>query len=71
MTETLEAKLCAICQKAMYEKEVKGILIDVCDLHGVWLDRGELNHLLHEFKQEGFSDSFALGVRKVMRGINY
>ncbi|GEM_PF-5326691 len=71
MDISLEAKLCAVCQRPMYKKEIKEIEIDVCDMHGVWLDRGELNHLLEEFKKEGYAEHFALGVRKVFRGINH
>jgi Zn-finger nucleic acid-binding protein len=62
----METKLCPVCQKPMYEKELKGIHIDICDLHGVFLDRGELKHLAEEFKKEGFGKGFAMSLEEEM-----
>ncbi|MNC43769.1 hypothetical protein D3C75_926450 [compost metagenome] len=41
---------CPVCNDVrMREVEKNGVLIDVCpDCKGVWLDRGELEKLLHE-----------------------
>ncbi len=65
-SDIMEAKICPVCQKAMYEKELKGIHIDICDLHGVFLDRGELKHLAEEFKKEGFAKGFGMSLEKTI-----
>ena len=57
----MEVKTCPVCHR--FRKEIKGIHIDVCDRHGVFLDRGELQHLADEFKKEGFTEE---DVRKVL-----
>lgn len=33
---------CPVCKQAMKTQQAEGIAIDVCPLHGVWLDKGEL-----------------------------
>ncbi len=45
---------CPVCDGVrMREVEKDGVLIDVCpSCKGVWLDRGELEKLMSEFKQE-------------------
>ncbi|MNE70617.1 hypothetical protein D3C80_1664230 [compost metagenome] len=44
---------CPVCNDVrMREVEKNGVLIDVCpDCKGVWLDRGELEKLLHEVSE--------------------
>lgn len=38
---------CPVCGAAMQKQVVSGgVEIDFCDFHGVWLDAGELEHLL-------------------------
>jgi Zn-finger nucleic acid-binding protein len=38
---------CAICGNTMQKQLIpQGVEIDVCDTHGVWLDRGELESLV-------------------------
>lgn len=38
---------CPVCGTAMQKRIVRdGIELDFCDWHGVWLDAGELEHLL-------------------------
>lgn len=36
---------CPICEQTMRSEHEFGIAIDVCELHGVWLDHGELEAL--------------------------
>ena len=63
----MEVKTCPVCHQAMYPKEIKGIHIDVCDRHGVFLDRGELQHLADEFKKEGFAEGFSNNLKVLWR----
>ncbi len=63
----MENKTCPVCHKVMYPKEVKGIHIDICDQHGVFLDKGELQHLADEFKKEGFGQGFSSSLRTLWR----
>ncbi|MNE14199.1 hypothetical protein D3C76_116190 [compost metagenome] len=44
---------CPVCNDVrMREVEKNGVLIDICpDCKGVWLDRGELEKLLHEVSE--------------------
>jgi hypothetical protein len=41
-----EALACPVCRAAMGAWHARGIVIDRCDLHGVWFDRTELDHLV-------------------------
>jgi len=45
---------CPVCNDVrMREVEKEGVLIDICpSCKGVWLDRGELDKLMTEVKQE-------------------
>ncbi len=41
---------CPVCRELMNRKSYKtssGIIIDICRDHGVWLDGGELNEIMH------------------------
>ncbi|MFW6164293.1 MAG: zf-TFIIB domain-containing protein [Planctomycetota bacterium] len=33
---------CPVCGEAMIKERERGVTIDVCDEHGIWLDKGEL-----------------------------
>lgn len=33
---------CPICETDMVHKSINGVEVDVCDTHGLWLDRNEL-----------------------------
>lgn len=37
---------CPVCGGPMQVRTMDNVRIDVCDFHGVWLDRGELEKLL-------------------------
>ena len=49
---------CPVCQKRLYVKEMHGVVVDVCDEHGIWLDRGELEKVHAHAKDHGFSEGF-------------
>ena len=36
---------CPICLKSMKQQQLDNVTIDICELHGVWLDKGELHQL--------------------------
>ena len=41
---------CPICGTPMQKRSIQdGLEIDYCDWHGVWLDSGELEQLVHAF----------------------
>ncbi|MBI2972127.1 MAG: zf-TFIIB domain-containing protein [Candidatus Aenigmarchaeota archaeon] len=50
---------CPVCNKRMEAREIRGIMTDVCNEHGIWLDRGELEKIMEKIKQEGWGDGFA------------
>ena len=44
---------CPRCEKALYNEPYEGVLVDICaDCAGVWLDTGELKHILESREQE-------------------
>ncbi len=48
-------KKCPFCKKVMQRKNYKsvsGVIVDICQEHGIWLDGGELKQLL-EWKKAG------------------
>ena len=46
---------CPKCEGTLIEADFKGIKIDVCsDCSGVWLDAGELAHVVEEDKEAGW-----------------
>lgn len=47
---------CPTCAKLMNRtnfSHISGVIIDVCRDHGVWLDRGELEHIIHFVESGG------------------
>ncbi len=57
-------KKCPICSVEMIEVEFEGILIDKCEDHGVWLDKGELQKLQKNIlatKERAFGRQYAEG----------
>jgi Zn-finger nucleic acid-binding protein len=44
--ELLDELPCPVCARVMRVARRHGVAIDVCERHGVWLDRGELERLL-------------------------
>jgi hypothetical protein len=55
---------CPICSKAMEQRALMGVIIDVCpQKDGVWLDNGELEEIIdvaagHKQGSEGWFTSF-------------
>lgn len=44
---------CPVCQNHLQEQQRGGISIDTCpQCRGIWLDRGELEKLMGDFRQE-------------------
>lgn len=41
---------CPICGRLMHSSRQYGVLIDVCEDHGLWLDKGELAELVSQVK---------------------
>jgi Zn-finger nucleic acid-binding protein len=37
---------CPCCGQAMKRKRMKGVAIDLCGEHGIWLDKGELSAIM-------------------------
>ena len=50
---------CSICTLKMQVKSIEGIKVDVCEQHGVWLDRGEIETLLETAKSKGQNEGLA------------
>lgn len=43
-------RACPICGKTMLSSRQYGVLIDVCEAHGLWLDKGELAEVVGQIK---------------------
>ena len=41
---------CPICGETMLSTRQHGVLIDVCQAHGLWLDKGELSDVVREIR---------------------
>ena len=39
-------RLCPVCGMPLAPTTVKGITVDACEDHGIWLDNGELSSIL-------------------------
>lgn len=50
---------CPVCNSPMHIATIKGITVDVCDAHGIWLDKGEIEKIMEHAKSEGWGDGFA------------
>ncbi len=37
-----QLRSCPVCGEVMIKERARGVTIDVCDAHGIWLDKGEL-----------------------------
>ena len=54
--DILTYRKCPVCQKSMQRKNFmkrSGVITDVCVEHGVWLDSGELRHIMEWVKTGG------------------
>jgi len=52
----------------MQLKQVEGVKVDVCDEHGIWLDKGEIEALMDSAKQKGHADGLTSGLWNVSHG---
>ncbi len=48
---------CPACGEPLQERKAGGIGIDVCEAHGVWLDRGELEAIERSAQARGIAGS--------------
>ena len=53
---------CPICGEAMDTKKKRGVAIDVCEEHGVWLDQGEMSKIIERIRKRD-----ALAYEKMIR----
>ena len=44
-------RACPVCAELMQSESRDDVTVDVCDAHGIWLDKGELEALLE--RQDG------------------
>ena len=57
ITDGIRYVPCPACAKLMNRtnfSHISGVIIDVCRHHGVWLDRGELEHIIEFVESGGF-----------------
>ncbi len=50
---------CPVCSQGMQAKAVDDVKVDVCEEHGVWLDKGEIEALLESTKKKGQNEGLA------------
>ena len=48
---------CPICGEKMVSEKTQGILIDVCEAHGVWMDKGELSSVIRRSKEDAVKEA--------------
>jgi len=58
---------CPICSKRMRIEKIEGITVDICDDHGVWLDKGEIEAIIESSKKRGEGEGFVNSVWENMR----
>ncbi|MEA2073399.1 MAG: zf-TFIIB domain-containing protein [Campylobacterota bacterium] len=69
--DILTYRKCPVCKKTMHRKNFmkrSGVITDVCFEHGVWLDSGELRHIMEWIKVGGMTkleESTPLKSRKI------
>jgi len=47
---------CPICGETMHIEKIKGISTDVCEEHGIWLDKGEFTKITQMIKAKMILD---------------
>jgi Zn-finger nucleic acid-binding protein len=60
---------CPVCKEALGSKLDRGISLDVCEQHGVWFDRGELDRLLANVTRSAGASRRTLIDRARKRGV--
>jgi len=46
MEHPVDQRACPVCSVPLVQTMVKGVAVDVCENHGIWLDNGELEIIL-------------------------
>jgi Zn-finger nucleic acid-binding protein len=44
---------CVICGGRMTQQIQEGVAVDVCEEHGIWLDKGELPQIISRIRERG------------------
>ncbi|MBI2084617.1 MAG: zf-TFIIB domain-containing protein [Candidatus Aenigmarchaeota archaeon] len=44
---------CPVCKQRMQVKTIEDVKVDVCESHGIWLDKGEVEALMEVAKKRG------------------
>ena len=57
---------CPLCQQKMQVEVEEGVSVDVCQQHGVWLDRGELGNMIARIRS-GEIGNRRMAVRKARK----
>ena len=47
---------CPICGETMYVEKIKGISTDICEEHGIWMDKGEFTKITRKIKSKMLID---------------
>lgn len=55
-------KNCAVCNSKMQKVVIKGVVVDMCEKHGFWLDKGEILELLKGSNVDDGSVRFVTGL---------
>jgi Zn-finger nucleic acid-binding protein len=42
---------CVVCGERMKRELAQGVTVDVCDEHGIWLDKGELPRIIERIRE--------------------
>lgn len=49
---------CPVCKQRMKMEKIEGAWVDICAEHGVWLDKGEIEHVIESAKEIGKAEGF-------------
>jgi Zn-finger nucleic acid-binding protein len=56
--EREQARPCPVCGETMVFKQVLFNTVDICEDHGIWLDKGELESIISRLKRSGRRASY-------------
>lgn len=54
MNEHEATRSCPVCSKEMRQDQKESVTIDVCEEHGIWLDKGELPTIISKIRLRQF-----------------
>ncbi len=49
---------CPVCKQRMKMEKIESAWVDICAEHGVWLDKGEIEHVIESAREIGKSEGF-------------